>query len=126
MIKVETEKKMNLVELIQWAFDNNIIDKTYLSDNDSYIHFNEYGDVTNVLPVGKNDFFTVEVEEKITENTIFPLLLKIYETAENIADVSVFRSKSINMVETSTKTIAYYLINNDGTLTLIWKDGELE
>lgn len=75
--------------------------------------------------------FTVEVEEEITEETILPMCLQIDFDRKSSRDVAVIReNQSIkNIVDKNiehfidTRTI--HLFNDDGTHTLIWKDGEL-
>lgn len=75
--------------------------------------------------------FTVEVEEEITEETILPMCLQIDFDRKSGRDVAVIReNQSIkNIVDKNiehfidTRTI--HLFNDDGTHTLIWKDGEL-
>ncbi|HCT0513669.1 TPA: hypothetical protein K8056_000885 [Staphylococcus pseudintermedius] len=81
-------------------------------------------------PIYHWDTFTVEVEEKITERTVIPLFLEVYEHEGELVFLPQ-REKSIkDLLEESdleenitTKTL--YIINDDGTLTLIWRDGEL-
>ncbi|WIR76605.1 hypothetical protein QQO15_03500 [Staphylococcus pseudintermedius] len=76
------------------------------------------------------DTFTVEVEEVITERTVIPLFLEVYEYEGELVFLPQKEKSIKDLLEESdleenitTKTL--YLINDDGTLTLIWKDGEL-
>lgn len=126
MVKIKQKKEMTLPELIQWGWKNHITEKAFYSNLDGgSVYFNKFQNVSIEYETAINETFAVEVEEEITEDTIFPLLLKIYETSDNKSEVCVYRSMSINATETSNRTISYYLINNDGTLILIWKGGEL-
>lgn len=75
--------------------------------------------------------FTVEVEEEITEETKLPKFLEISFSRKSGRDFAVVReNQSIkNIVDKNiehfidTRTI--HLFDDDGTHTLIWKDGEL-
>ena len=75
--------------------------------------------------------FTVEVEEEITEETKLPKFLEISFSRKSGRDFAVVReNQSIkNIVDKNiehfidTRTI--HLFEDDGTHTLIWKDGEL-
>lgn len=75
--------------------------------------------------------FTVEVEEEITEDTKLPKFLEISFSRKSGRDFAVVReNQSIkNIVDKNiehfidTRTI--HLFEDDGTHTLIWKDGEL-
>lgn len=129
MVKIKREVEMTLSELIEWGFKNEIKNIEFVSNffEKKSVIFNlsgwaEFSDEYAYLP---EDTFTVEVEEEITEDTIIPLLLKIYKSGDNASEASIYRSISINTAESSTRSIAYYSINDGGTLTLIWKDGEL-
>ncbi|MDU6765360.1 MAG: hypothetical protein E6445_10375 [Staphylococcus sp.] len=126
MVKIKREVEMTLPELIEWAWKNGVNKRTFTSSNNTSVSFSKYGGfVSTIKYVFKDETFTVEVEEEITEDTIIPLLLKIYKSGDNASEASIYRSISINTAESSTRSIAYYSINDGGTLTLIWKDGEL-
>ncbi|AFM73821.1 hypothetical protein PZL24_05445 [Staphylococcus epidermidis] len=126
MVKIKQKKKMTLPELIQWGWKNRITEKAFYSNLDGgSVYFDKLQNVSIEHETAIDETFTIEVEEEITEDTIFPLLLKIYETRDNATEASIYRSTSIHISETSTRTIAYYLINNDGTLILIWENGKL-
>ncbi|MCE5766702.1 hypothetical protein JL769_12160, partial [Staphylococcus pseudintermedius] len=80
-------------------------------------------------PIYHWDTFTVEAEEEITERTVIPLLLEVYEYEGELVFLPQKERTIKGLLEESdlenvtTKTL--YIINDDGTLTLIWKDGEL-
>ena len=75
--------------------------------------------------------FTVEVEKEITEDTKLGRVLEIYNDTHSPGSVSSVIQKdiSINRIleynPSYFNTVCLYLINEDMTLTLIWKDGEL-
>lgn len=64
--------------------------------------------------------FIVDVEEKITEDTVFEYLVQVYEGG----DVQVHKDEAINYVM-SPLDKAFYALNDNLTMTLIWKDGRL-
>lgn len=76
--------------------------------------------------------FTVEVEEEITEDTKLSSVLEMYKDIHYPGSVSsvIQKGASINNIleynPSYFNTRCLYLINEDMTLTLIWKDGELE
>ncbi|MEK5191239.1 hypothetical protein [Staphylococcus sp. FSL M7-0405] len=126
MVKIKRKVEMTLPELIEWAWKNNVEGKTFYSNIDGgSVYFDILQTVSVEHEIAINETFTVEVKEEITEDTIIPLLLKIYKSGDNASEASIYRSISINTAESSTRSIAYYSINDGGTLTLIWKDGEL-
>nr|DAL75102.1 MAG TPA: ubiquitin-like protein [Caudoviricetes sp.] len=126
MVKIKRKVEMTLPELIQWGWKNHITEKAFYSNLDGgSVYFDNLQNVSTEHEIAINETFTVEVKEEITEDTIIPLLLKIYKSGDNASEASIYRSISINTAESSTRSIAYYSINDGGTLTLIWKDGEL-
>lgn len=121
---------MNLGELITWARENHIILESYESSFGATVDFNEFGDIifTNDY-IDKNDSFTVEVEEEITEDTILPVIVEIVERDES-EEAYIDYQKNIKSIldeninaQLTTKYI--YLQNDDGTMTLVWKDVKL-
>lgn len=130
MMKIKVKKEMNLHQLIQWARENNVKGETFTSNYGRAVKF--YSDVSfnTMVPIFHWDTFTVEAEEEITERTVIPLLLEVYEFEGELVFLPQKRSTIKSLLKQSdleenitTKTL--YLINDDGTLTLIWKDGEL-
>lgn len=128
MMKIKVKKEFTLLGLIEYIKKNGIANKVFLNKkgkvvvgDDRYLYMTDL-DLT--------DTFTVEVEEKITERTVIPLFLEVYEHEGELVFLPQ-REKSIkDLLEESdleenitTKTL--YIINDDGTLTLIWRDGEL-
>ncbi|MCI2864575.1 hypothetical protein [Staphylococcus hominis] len=77
--------------------------------------------------------FTVEIEEEITEETAIPRLLEVRNTIpskeEGWKDLKILKSymygnHTIAEVK-SEYTVVFYMLNDDMTMTLIWKDNEL-
>ncbi|EJD8514819.1 hypothetical protein M2M17_002735 [Staphylococcus pseudintermedius] len=129
-MNIKVKKEMNLLELIEYIKKNEIADKVFLNKkgkgkvvvgDDGYLYMTD---------LNLTDTFTVEVEKVITERTVIPLFLEVYEHEEELVFLPQKEKSIKDLLEESdleenitTKTL--YIINDDGTLTLIWKDGEL-
>ncbi|UXS43761.1 hypothetical protein [Staphylococcus delphini] len=128
-MKIKVKKEMNLHELIKWAWENSIKHKEFTGSRNGIVEFDFRGWVRTDL-IEPDEIFEVEVEEEITEETVIPLLLEVYEHEEELVFLPQKEKSIKDLLEESdleenitTKTL--YLINDDGTLTLVWKDGEL-
>lgn len=130
MMKIKVKKEMNLHQLIQWARENNVKGETFTSYYGRMVKFYSDASFNTMEPIYHFDTFTVEAEEEITERTVIPLLLEVYEFEGELVFLPQKRSTIESLLEESDReenitTKILYLINDDGTLTLIWKDGEL-
>lgn len=120
MVKVKVEKKMNLLELIDWAWKNDVKGKSFNSKKQiNALHFDMYGGIQTHCGIEKNDAFTVETEEEITEETEIPEMLEIFQ--DN--DGTQWFGNSIEQLKDDFSR-EFWLKDGD-TMTLIWKDGEL-
>ncbi|EHT7968081.1 hypothetical protein KXP40_000778 [Staphylococcus pseudintermedius] len=129
-MKIKKKVKMNLHELIQWARENNVKGETFTSNYGRNVKFYSDGSFNTMEPIYHWDTFTVKAEEEITERTVIPLLLEVYEFEGELVFLPQKRSTIESLLKQSDReenitTKILYLINDDGTLTLIWKDGEL-
>lgn len=128
---------MTLPELIEWAWKNNLEGKTFYSNIDGGFVYFDIGQTLSIEhSIDKDETFNVEVEEEITEDTVLPKFLEIYEQEYENYDFLCDDEASI-WVNSSIKEItcgneiernelkAIYVINNDMTMTLVWKDGKL-
>ncbi|MDU7762746.1 MAG: hypothetical protein E7J89_25610 [Enterobacter asburiae] len=124
MTKIKRKVKMTLPELIEWGFKNGIKNKEFVSNffKKKSVIFNlsgwaEFSDEYAYLP---EDTFTVEVEEEITEETKIPEMLEIFQ--DN--DGTQWFGNSIEQVKDDFSR--EFWLKDGNTMTLIWKDGELE
>lgn len=143
MVKIKKNVDMTLPELIEWGFKNGIKNKAFVRDRDSVrsqlnfkpIAFNSSGYVefSNDYSYSPEDTFTVEIEKEITEETKLTKYLEIF-AHENLGygdeKILIEENQSIKEILQENKncsliTKAIHLVNDDGTHTLIWKDGEL-
>ncbi|AKA61400.1 hypothetical protein BH792_gp150 [Staphylococcus phage Stau2] len=133
-MKIKVKKEMTLAELMEWAWEYPDLTKGkrfYITnqDNENFVYFSsEDGRKCLVSEfISADDTFEVEVEEEITEDTKFDRLFKVYEFRERAYMSALHTNTSIKeRLENATfPTKAFYILNDDMTMTLIWKDGEL-
>lgn len=124
MPTIKTKKEMNLPELIEWATSNNItntfaeLKKQWPIRQGIRIHNDGRLRLIEMEYLSKNDTFTVEIEEPITEDTV---ILRLVEFGNNGHgnDFSWHYNTSINE-ELDIGSEAFYILNDDLTMTLIW------
>ena len=134
MVKIKTKKQLNLPQLIEWIEINRRFDEEFASHRYNYVHANVDG-VLEFTGEFCEDTFTVEVEEEITEDTVIPKLMTTFrKTCLNddfgYQRVRIDEDFSIKLM--LDKTEAYsepvetlHIVNDDGTHTLIWRDGKI-
>ena len=121
-MKIKRKVEMTLPQLIEWIEINRRFDESFGSDRYNYVHVN----VDGILEfTGKfcEDTFTVTTEEEITEDTEFE---KLYYTTilSRIVESSCTTIQS-SLKHIAVEPIAFYIMNDDLNLTLIWRDGKL-
>ena len=133
MPTIKRKVEMNLPHLIEWGFENDVTNTWYRASNvEEYI--SEVFFDTSGLPqfsntVNKNDTFTVEVEEVVTEDTELYLVERYissyedfklkYKSHQNRSIKSILENRSPHL-----KTTHFYTeVNNE--LVLIWKNGKM-
>ncbi len=119
MPTIKTKKEMNLPELIEWAIKKDIKDEKFYSKNGCHISIDFRGHVF-LWDIRLNEIFTVEVEEEITEDTVLPKLVTRNTSGRYNGWISeCVKSFHLELIE------AIYILNDDLTMTLIWRDGKL-
>ena len=97
------------------------------------VYFDMLQTVSVEHSIDKDETFTVEVEEEVTEETIIFRLLEVRNAIpskkKEWQDLKLLKShlygnRSISRVK-NEHSVAFYNLNDDMTTTLIWKDGEL-
>ncbi|NMD91157.1 hypothetical protein [Staphylococcus hominis] len=120
MVKIKRKVEMTLPELIAWAWKNDVKGKSFNSKKQiNALHFDMYGGIQTHCGIEKNDSFTVETEEEVTEETEIPEMLEIFQ--DN--DGTQWFGNSIEQLKDDFSR-EFWLKDGD-TMTLIWKDGEL-
>ncbi|QSJ04163.1 hypothetical protein vBSscSF1_92 [Staphylococcus phage vB-SscS-F1] len=124
-MKIVTKKQLNLSQLIEWIWENEIKNISCRRLNRrvfEYVWVNENSDIefNEDMVFRKDDMFEFEVEEEITENTRFKELVCLdvdddYCSYKNVS-ISDFLGDRVRAV---------YISNDDFTMTLIWHDGKL-
>ena len=136
-MKIVTKKQLNLPQFIAWAVDNHITGSFYANNrvNAKRIRF-EFGRIVSSHgELRSYDTFTVEVEEEITEDTVIPKLLTTFKKIYLKDDFGYQRVRidedfkiqlMLNKAEAHGEKIeTLHMVNDDGTHTLLWRDGEL-
>ncbi|MDU9326076.1 hypothetical protein [Staphylococcus pseudintermedius] len=129
-MKFKTKKEMNLHELIKWAWENDVKGKTFKSNRGKKVKFYSIGGFNVMEPIWGHDIFNVEVEEEITEETEIPVLVELFMSGLDEIIHTYHRTsigEAIGEVHKGAEALptAFYMLNDDMTMTLIWKDGEL-
>lgn len=120
MVKIKVEKKMNLLELIDWAWKNGVKEKAFYSNIDGgSVYFDMVQTVSVENSIVKSETFTVEVEEEVTGETILPEVVEFYVDGSG----TQYSQRSINELKDSLSK--EFWLKDGNTMTLIWKDGEL-
>ncbi|MDK9849748.1 MULTISPECIES: hypothetical protein [Staphylococcus] len=119
MVKIKTKKQLNLPQLIEWAMDNDIKHRVFVSnpnfDGVTYkLGFDIGGDLYFEEALTPTLLFTVEVEEEITEDTEFKSMVEV--TTDDLFAVWEHASISTWKNEHSKEFHAYI----DGEFKLIW------
>ncbi|MCM5673488.1 hypothetical protein [Staphylococcus hominis] len=135
MVKIKRKVEMTLPELIEWGFKNEIKNIEFVSNffEKKSVIFNlsgwaEFSDEYAYLP---EDTFTVEIEEEVTEDTKLPKCLEISFDRKSGRDIAVvYENCSVKQLtdrnpEHLLDIRTIHLVNDDGTVKLIWKNGEL-
>ena len=121
-MKIKRKVEMNLPQLIEYAWDNEIENKEYPCDGfeDKTVIFNGVGwaEFSDEFSYNPHDTFTIEIEEVVTEDTVIDKMLVKFKNPDTYGR---FKNDSINGFEIEEGNIeAFYIVNDDKTLTLIW------
>ncbi|WBF81865.1 hypothetical protein [Staphylococcus virus vB_SurM-PSU5] len=127
MVKIKTKKKLNLSQLIEYAWDNGITNKEYICDGfeikSVVFNLSGWAEFSDEFSYNPHDTFTVEEETEITEDTWFPKLVSRTVSGNyhlwKQGSINDFKYLSFNDLN------AFYIPNDDLTMTLIWRDGKL-
>ena len=127
---------MNLPQLIEWLWKSKKSVYKVTSNMNGVVKLEPYGLIT----FSSGDFypeetFTVEVEEEITEDTVIPKLLTIFKKNylkdgfgyQRVRIDEDFKIQlMLNKAEAHREKIeTLHMVNDDGTHTLLWRDGKL-
>ena len=122
--KIKTTKQMRLDELIKYVWDNGITNRKFQGNYFKHVEINEVGEVrlfmqeTPIFSFDKHNTFTVEIEEPITEDTVFKCLLEIID-----GELVYIRNKKTIKESVKDDTDRFYALIN-GKLELVWERDE--
>ncbi|WP_049395106.1 hypothetical protein [Staphylococcus haemolyticus] len=123
MAKIKRKVEMTLPELIEWAWENEVSDKAFYSNLDGgSVYFDKIQNLSIEHEIAINETFTVEIEEEVTKKTEIPKLVSI--NRNNLNEVNINFNCSIGQF-LDRSDYNYYILNDDGTMTLVWKDGAM-
>lgn len=118
MIKtIKVKKQLRLDELIKYVWDNHLYPETFKSNFNDFAHFDKTGKYQLIDQRGINQAtkFTVEVEEPITEDTVFKCLLEIID-----GELVYIRNKKTIKESVKDDTDRFYALI-DGKLELVYE-----
>ncbi|MBA8761732.1 hypothetical protein [Staphylococcus coagulans] len=129
-MKIKTKKEITLPQLIEWAWGNDIEDKVFTGGFSAKIRFFAEGRLDIPIAVDPGETFAVEIEEEITEETVIPMVLEVCRFPSGSIDAGLRRECSIKEALDDNEIVgitthALYMLNDDASLTLIWKSGEM-
>ncbi|MCG2353358.1 hypothetical protein K4U46_10970 [Staphylococcus epidermidis] len=125
MVKIKNKVTLKPKELIKYLLDLEETEFTlYIETEDGYNNLLKPKlKVKNYISYNeKDETFTVEVTEEITEETKIAKLVSVNRSTQNEVNIN-FNCSIGQLLDRSEYN--YYILNDDSTLTLIWKDGEL-
>ncbi|MDU0429182.1 hypothetical protein QVA60_01610 [Staphylococcus chromogenes] len=131
MAKIKVKKEMTLPELIKWGGVNGITNKKYIASEGGEVYFDGLGWFRTEVDVYPDETFEVEVEEEIDENTAIPRLLEVRNAVPSnktewkdlkILMSYLYGNHSISEIK-NEYSVAIYMLNDDMTMTLIWRNG---
>lgn len=128
-VTIKVKELMTLDETIKYAWENDIRSETYFSEDEEgiYVNVDKDGDIS----IGYEDvitpyeLFVVEKEVYINESTVIPKLLVKRKSTNFYKLYEEDTIESFGIYEGDNDLEAFYMVQKDKTLTLIWKNGEM-
>ena len=136
MVKIKQKKTMNLPQLIEWLLESGKSECIVISNMNNIVQLEPYG----VIRFSQEKFypeeiFTVTIEEEITEDTEIPKLMTTFKKTYLKDNFGYQRVRiddnypiklMLNKAEAHREPVeTLHIVNDDGTHTLIWRDGKL-
>lgn len=125
-VKKELKPKEFLKHLLEQEETEVELDGYTFNYNEEHYSFDPEITTNEVISYNpNNNTYTVEIEEEIDEDTVLPTFVMTFLNFSDELRAATWNNTSIKSVEKNKKALAYHLLNEDGTMTLIWKDGEM-
>ena len=129
-MKIKTKKQFTLPQLIEWGFEKGAHGVQFKSDRGKRVGFRHMGYFWTECEIDKDETFTVEIEEEITEDTKIPKLMTTFKKTTLEGGIGYQRVRidencqiklMLNKAEAHEEPIeTLHMVNDDGTHTLIW------
>ena len=135
-MKIKRKVEMNLSQLIEWLLESGYRNYTANSNMGNTVTLSRYGAIQFSHGIFfPEETFAVEVEEEITEDTVVPKLMTTFKKTYLEGGIGYQRVRidenypiklMLNKAEAHGEPIeTLHTVNDDGTHTLIWRDGKL-
>ena len=136
MVKIKQKKQLNLPQLIEWLLKSGYRNYTANSNMGNTVTLSRGGAIQfSIGTFFPEETFTIEVEEEITEDTMVPKLMTTFKKTYLEGGIGYQRVRidenypiklMLNKAEAHGEPIeTLHIVNDDGTHTLIWRDGKL-
>ena len=136
MVKIKQKKTMNLPQLIEWLLESGKSECIVISNMNNIVQLEPYGSIRfSQEKFYPEEIFTVTTEEEITEDTMVPKLMTTFKKTYLEGGIGYQRVRidenypiklMLNKAEAHGEPIeTLHIVNDDGTHTLIWRDGKL-
>ena len=123
-MKIKRKVEMNLPQLIEWLLKSGYRNYTANSNMGNIVTLSRYGAIQFSLGTFfPEETFTVEVEEELTEDTKIHKMIELSDKGL-LGGTGLYINSTVNQAKTN-KSLAFYIVNDDLTMTLIWKNGRL-
>lgn len=118
---VKIKKNLRLDELIKYVWDNHLYPETFKSNFNDFAHFDKVGKYQLIEQKALNQAtkFAVEVEEPITEDTIFEDITVVFKFNSR-DETGHFYNSTLKDIKKDKNLLSAY-IPIDGKLQLIWE-----
>jgi len=120
-MKIKTKQKLNLPELIQYVWENEVYPNRYVNNFHRGIVFNDTGKfMTDDSFISPNSYFTVEVCEELTKSILLDrITIFFYDTQTRNNGFGTYRDLSIQeALEMNRGTLKFISMAVDDVL--IW------
>lgn len=122
-MKIKQKKQLNLPQLIEWAMENDVTDRMFLTENSYCVGFDRHGFIyfnsSRTMPLYQT--FTVEVEEQIDSDTVLDNIYTV-DVEVGTSHTTYYKSKSINDVKTDEINIIYTILQEEAIV--LWDSQE--
>ena len=122
-MKIKRKVQKNLPQLIEWAMDNDVTDRMFLTENSYCVGFDRHGFIyfnsSRTMPLYQT--FTVEVEEVVDSDTVLDNIYTV-DVEVGTSHTTYYKSKSINDVKTDEINIIYTILQEEAIV--LWDSQE--